>query len=101
VSAPKYAKKRDGNQKEIMEALRYSVLRVWEIGSPLDLLCLGRSKAQLFMVEVKDPASAGYRKKGRSDQKAQTELIELAELNGWPIHRVTNMEAAIAVARNY
>ena len=50
---PRYGKKADRNQKEIVKALEQVGATVLEIGHPVDLLVGYRAKN--FLIEVKDP----------------------------------------------
>lgn len=95
---PKYARRRDGNHKQIEQALRAVCRRVWCIHEPLDILCVSRG-GHLFLVEVKDRLSSGYRRRGRSDQKGQTALLREAKSRGWRIFKVETIEGAVEAAR--
>lgn len=68
MSAPKYAKKVDDNQAEIVAALRGIGCDVVIIGGPVDLL-VGYRKLN-FLVECKKRG-----KENRSDQRDQQEFI--------------------------
>ncbi len=78
--APKYAKKVDGNQQEIVDALRRIGCRVEVIGCPVDLLVGYR--ARNFLFEVKRPGEKPRTKKQKQflrDWSGQVRIVESAE----------------------
>ena len=80
MTAPKYAKKVDGNQQEIVDALRKIGCEVMVIGTPVDLLCGYR--ARNFLLEVKRPGEKPRTKAQRdflASWKGQVRIVESAE----------------------
>jgi hypothetical protein len=78
--APKYAKKVDLNQQEIVNALRKIGCSVVVIGTPVDLLVGFRAKTFLF--EVKRPGEKPRTKAQREflkTWKGQVRICETAE----------------------
>ena len=79
-AAPKYAKKVDLNQQEIVDALRQIGCSVMVIGTPVDLLCGYR--ARNFLLEVKRPGEKPRTKTQReflASWKGQVRVVESAE----------------------
>lgn len=89
MSLNRYAAKPDGNQTEIVEALRAAGYVVWIIGWPVDLL-VGTGKAWLPM-EVKMP--------GKDTQLTANQRKFIA-VGGGPISVVSDAEAAVRAARS-
>ena len=78
--APKYAKKVDGNQQEIVDALRQIGCAVVVIGAPVDLLVGYR--ARNFLLEVKRPGEKPRtegQKRFLADWTGQVRVVESAE----------------------
>jgi hypothetical protein len=78
VSYLRYARKVDGSQAEIVDALRKAGVQVFIIGQPCDLLTLYRGK--WLPLETKPAPEPGVRVKTlairiRKDQKRQDEFI--------------------------
>lgn len=93
MSAPKYAKKVDLVQTEIVEGLRAAGWRVQIIGQPVDLL-VGRkyasgSQVEWQLLEIKTPTKTGARR-SRRDQEAQDAFIRET---GTPV--VTSLSSAL------
>ena len=86
------AAKRDGNEAEIVSALRAIGVDVMRLDRPVDLLC-GQGES-VFLLEVKQPE-----KVGRKDQPEQSEFIESWRALGRPVFLVTNVEEALAIFR--
>lgn len=86
---PRYGKKADDNQKNIVQALEQIGCDVLEIGWPLDLLVGYRRRN--WLLEVKDPAKAP------SDRKLTGEQVQF--FNTWRGQRakVETIDEAIAV----
>lgn len=92
MAAPKYAKKVDGNQGDIVRALRKIGCDVEVIGTPVDLL-VGYRKLN-FLIECKIKG-----RENRKDQKDQQDWIK-----NWrgQVRYCTNAEEAIRlVTRAY
>ncbi len=66
---PKYARKVDSSQGEIVDALRKAGAEVWIIGQPVDLLTYYRGR--WLPMEAKPPTH----KRGRADQAAQEAAV--------------------------
>lgn len=80
VTAPKYAKKVDLNQAEIVEALRKCGCSVVVIGDPVDLL-VGHG-ARNFLIEVKRPGEKPRTQKQKDflqNWRGQVRICETAE----------------------
>lgn len=78
--APKYAKKVDLNQKEIVDALKQIGCEVWIIGTPVDLLVGYRSRN--FLIEVKRPGEkprTDDQKRFLKNWKGQVRICETPE----------------------
>ena len=79
-SQPKYAKKADLNQAEIVDALRKAGISVEIIGEPLDLLC-GHNAINILL-EIKRPGQKPRTKKQKlflKNWKGQARIVETAE----------------------
>jgi hypothetical protein len=79
MNLPRYARKRDLSESEIVSALRAAGYHVWR-DLPVDLL-VWRPDTGFRCLENKTPTSTGKRRK-RTDQKAQDEFVALT---GTPI----------------
>ena len=92
AQARKYS--RDENEPEIIKALNAVGVSTWQLadeGIP-DLLCLlGKV---FFLLEVKNPASAGYKA-----TKEQEKFILLAQKNGAPAFLVNSIDEALEVVK--
>jgi len=80
VTAPKYAKKVDLNQAEIVDALRKIGCQVEIIGSPVDILV--GLRAHNFLFEIKRPGQKPRTKKQRDFLKnwnGQVRVVETSE----------------------
>ena len=78
--APKYAKKVDGNQQEIVDALRAIGCDVIVIGDPCDLL-VGH-QARNLLLEVKRPGEKPRTQKQKEfirNWRGQVRIVESAE----------------------
>ncbi len=86
---PRYGKKVDDNQKEIVQALEQIGCDVLEIGWPLDLLVGYRRRN--WLLEIKDP------EKPKSDRALTGEQVQF--FNTWRGQRdkVETVDEAIAV----
>jgi hypothetical protein len=71
---PRYAKKRDTSEPEIVQALEKAGYHVWR-ELPVDLL-VWRPDMGFALLENKTPTKTGKRRK-RTDQKAQDEFVKL------------------------
>ena len=88
--APKYAKKVDSNQKEIVDALKKIGCSVMVIGNPVDLLVGYR--ARNFLLEVKNP-DTDY---GRNDRSTVEQRRFFKNWKG-QVRKVESAERAIHV----
>lgn len=52
MSLARYAKKRDANEREIIDALESAGISCWQLDKPVDLLCWDGRK--VFLLEVKN-----------------------------------------------
>ena len=80
MPAPKYAKKVDGNQQEIVDALRAIGCDVQVIGEPVDLLV--GYHARNYLLEVKRPGEKPRTQKQKDfirNWKGQVRIVESAE----------------------
>ena len=82
----RFARRTDGNQKAIVEALRAAGATVKVIHQPFDLQVWAPNGKTLYL-EVKNPKTA-YGKKGLNDKQAQ-------EAQGLPVATVESAEAAL------
>lgn len=93
----RYGRKVDANQKEIVDALRKTGRRVFEIEEPFDLLI--DNNGEWLVMEVKNPATNARQKGGGLMTDKQLEILET--LNS-PILVATSIEQALnLVARRY
>jgi hypothetical protein len=87
---PRYAKKVDATQKEIVDALRAAGVFVVVIGQPVDLLCYHAGRFMPLECKPTDPHN-----RNRKDQERQKEFIRVT---GTPVVR-TPEEAIAAVTK--
>ena len=71
---PRWANKIDATQAAIVKALREAGVQVWVIQRPVDLLTYHRGK--WLPIECKTPKRKDGKWTPRTDQQAQTELID-------------------------
>ena len=88
MSLNRFARKIDVNQPAIVEALRSAGARVWVLSKPFDLLV--GFKGRFTVLEVKAT------KRVRKDQQHQTDEIHTCQAVGLPVHRVHNVDEAMA-----
>lgn len=93
--APKYRQRVDGNQAEIVKALRQVGCSVIVIGKPVDLLVGYR--AHNFLIEVKDPDS-DY---GKYDPGTKEQNEFIANWKGQVRKVYTTEEAIELVSKAY
>lgn len=107
MGAPKYAKRTDGNHKEITAALRPHVMRIadldgddgdrlalWTIHLPVDVMCWSR-RGDVVLFEIKDPSK--YTTKERSDQAHQWKMLRYAAAFAIHCYRVESPDEAVRV----
>lgn len=85
MSLNRYAKKRDGNEREIIAALEAIGCEVETLDRPVDLLVGFRG--QTFLLEVKDPA-------GRN-RLQDSQGVFLRDWNGGPAGVVRSIDEAL------
>ena len=88
MSLARFAKKRDGVERSIIDALRLIGGLVSQLDRPADLLV--GYHGRWIVLEVKDPDA-----RPRKEQVEQREFIELAQRDGLPIYYVTTAEDAL------
>jgi len=92
VSLNRYDKKRDANEREIIQALESTGIQVWQMDRPLDLLCLKRrgGKCYWFLLEVKDKGGGmtAYQRNFFQDTEGAARAV------------VRSVEEALAVAES-
>jgi hypothetical protein len=84
----RYARRVDGNQKTIVEALRKAGARVKVVHQPYDLQVWATNESEVCMYfEVKN-AKTGYGRKGMNAKQAE-------EAKGLPVAMVDSVDAAL------
>ncbi len=81
----RYAKRRDANEPEIVEALEKAGCHVQRLDTPFDLLASKRGKDH--KIEVKMPRG----------KLTPTQVDYIADQKGAPVHVVTTAEEALEV----
>jgi len=72
MGLPRYARRVDSTQADIVDALESAGVQVWVISRPCDLLTLYRGRWQPLEVKTPGPPS----RLRRADQKAQQEFLD-------------------------
>jgi len=88
MSIHRHAARTDGNEAEIVEALRKIGCVVWRIRHPVDLLVRPRRGSRWLPMEVKDPANRNWR---LTDDQVQF----VTTAGDCPVSVVTDIESAI------
>lgn len=86
MSLNRYAKQRDANEREIIDALQGVGAKVWQLDRPVDLLVLFRGVFHLL--EVKNP------KRSYTVEPGQQAFF--ADCEGAPVALVLTVEEALA-----
>lgn len=89
---PKFAKKKDAAQDDVVKKLREAGWKVYIIGYPVDLLCF--KNGQMKLLEVKTPY--GKKKPAAKVDKRQIEQNEFLQFTQTPVV-TTPMEALLAL----
>lgn len=90
MSLARYAKKRDANERAVIDALEAAGIAVWQLDRPVDLLAW--DGARLFLLEVKMPGAKLTR-----DQEAFMAHFELTGVAA-PVWVVRTPEEAVQAA---
>lgn len=96
MSLARYAKRRDDNEREIVDALRKFGYAVWALDKPADLLVGVRGR--FVLLEVKDGAKPPSARKLSPDEHA---VAETCGSRGLPYAVVLNLEEALGAIRRW
>lgn len=95
MSLNRYAKQRDKNEPEIIEALRSVGALVWTMDVPVDLLVGFRGR--WLLMEVKMPAGPKGGTKGRNKTELQADFFAECEGRSLPAYLVRSPMEALRV----
>jgi len=97
VSLGRYAKKRDANERAIIQALEAVGARVWQLDRPVDLVVGYRNRFTLL--EVKDGDKPPSSRKLTPEQQSFLELCLAFNLPAAKVETVDEALAAIGATR--